>query len=280
MKKLSICPICNSRSHLVKKNAEYSFFQCESCKVCYSYPFPGDISKIYDDYFFNQGYKTNYFGYLPLIKNSLYKKIRLLQVIYPEFQLGTTKRFLDIGCGSGLYVHAAKLIGFDAYGIDIDEKSILIAKEQGLYVEKSDIFQASFQQNYFDLIQMKEVLEHLPNPKESLIRVRSILKKNGILMIDVPNQNGIIPKIKRSLKFRKNEWGFVQPPVHLFAYEEKSLRNILEAAGFEVIWIGQSVPGDPVFYPILKQNIAYKIIFKLSYVIRMGSILVAYAKKR
>ena len=247
--------------------------------VCYCSPFPEDISGIYDDYFFNHGYKANYFDYLPLIKNSLDKKIRLLQSIYPEYSQNNTKRFLDVGCGSGLYVHAAQLLGFDAYGIDVDEKSILIAREQGLKVEKSDLLKVDFKQDYFDLIQMKQVLEHIPDPKEFLSRVRSLLKFNGILMIDVPNQSGIIPRLKISLNLIKNEYGFVQPPVHLFAYTQQSLSSLLQRVGFEVIWIGQSWPGDPVFCPILRQKIIDKVIFRLSGMIKMGSILVAYAKK-
>lgn len=170
-------------------------------------------------------------------------------------------------------------MGLDAYGIDVDEKSISIAREQGLKVEKTDIFQANFKHGYFDLIQMKQVLEHIPDPKECLSRVRSLLKLNGVLMIDVPNQSGIIPKIKITFKIRKNEYGFVQPPMHLFAYTQRSLRGILERVGFEVIWMGQSWPGDPVFCPIIKQNLIYESIFWKSNTLKMGSILVAYAKK-
>lgn len=78
MKEFFACPICSSKSRLIKTSADYSFLKCEGCEVCYCSPFPEDISGIYDDYFFNQGYKSNYFDYLPLVKNSLAKKVRLL----------------------------------------------------------------------------------------------------------------------------------------------------------------------------------------------------------
>ena len=148
-----------------------------------------------------------------------------MKKIFPEISFDKQIKFLDIGCGSGLYVHAAKLLGFDSYGIDIDKKSIEIAKDIGLKVEQSDILDSEFRNNYFDIIQMKQVLEHLPNPNQVLRKIYYLLKKEGVLIIDVPNQNGIVPMVKVLTKIKSNEYGFVQPPRHLFGYTKKFLKK-------------------------------------------------------
>jgi len=272
------CPICSSKSRVIKKSRQYDFQKCDGCGVYYCSPFPRDYLSIYDDYDFNKNYRLNYYEYLPHIIHSLEKKLILMKRIFPELSFDKQIKLLDVGCGIGFYVHAAKLLGFDSYGIDIDKKSIEIAKGIGLKVELSDILDLEFRNNYFDIIKMKQVLEHLPNPSHVLRKIYYLLKKDGVLIIDVPNQDGIIPRIKILIKIKPNEYGFVQPPRHLFGYTKDSLKNILRIAGFKKITIGQSWPGDPVFYPILGQNILNKTVFKMSYILGKGSLLYAYAK--
>ena len=74
--------------------------------------------------------------------------------------------------------------------------------------------EAGYPNGYFDIIQIKQVLEHIYDPKEFLSEARRILSDRGVVVIDVPNQNGLIPRIKILLNLRDNECGFLQPMRH------------------------------------------------------------------
>ena len=166
-----------------------------------------------------------------------------------------------------------------AHGIDIDKKSCLFAKSLGLNIFNGKIENANYPNNYFDIIQLKQVLEHIYQPKKLLAEIRRILNKNGILIIDVPNQKGLIPKIKILLNYPNNEYGFLQPLRHLYAYTAKSLKYLLEKNNFKIINYFTSYPGNSTYCPLYKQKLLQKILFKITNIFKKGSILVVYTKK-
>lgn len=176
-------------------------------------------------------------------------------------------------------MYAAKELGLDAYGVDIDESSCAFAESMGINVFNGDLKEAGYPNGYFDIIQIKQVLEHISNPREFLSEVRRILSNRGIVVIDVPNQNGLIPKIKILLNLKDNEYGFLQPMRHLYAYTAESLKYLLEQTGLQVIKCFTSGPGDPIYYPLYKQKLLTKWAFRIVSGLDMGSIIVAYATK-
>ena len=155
----------------------------------------------------------------------------------------------------------------------------MFARSQGLNVFNSDINEAHYPNEYFDIIQIKQVLEHINNPKKFLLEVKHILKNRGVIIIDVPNQNGLIPKIKILLKIKSNEYGFLQPIRHLYAYTASSLKYLLQKTGFLVIKCLTSGPGNHLYYPLYRQSLLQKWIFKIATILNVGSILIVYAVK-
>jgi predicted SAM-dependent methyltransferase len=72
---------------------------------------------------------------------------------------------------------------------------------------------------------LNDVIEHLPDPKGTLVEIRRILKSDGIVCINTPDIDSLISKI---LKARW--WGINQ--AHLFYFTKKTLSNMLRSAGF------------------------------------------------
>jgi 2-polyprenyl-3-methyl-5-hydroxy-6-metoxy-1,4-benzoquinol methylase len=104
-------------------------------------------------------------------------------------------KVLDVGCACGdfgeLLSHGK---GCDVYGMDYNPKSIDVAKSLNVYkqlhavdlnVSLSDIFESY--KNLFDYIILLDVLEHLVNPKESLLRLAPYLKPEGKVIVSLPN---------------------------------------------------------------------------------------------
>jgi len=101
-------------------------------------------------------------------------------------------RVLDLGVGDGSVVkQLVDALGLDCvvYGVDIDERALKQAKERGIIVSKVDLNKDKlpYQDNYFDLVLMEEVIEHLANPDNALEEVRRVLKPGGLFIITTPN---------------------------------------------------------------------------------------------
>lgn len=104
-------------------------------------------------------------------------------------------RVLDMGCGRGYYTHSLTFFPFirkiDA--VDINGHYLKAAKEHctdtRIFFHQADIYSLPFPDNTFDCIIFSEVLEHIPNEKKALGELRRVLKKNGTLLVTVPNQD-------------------------------------------------------------------------------------------
>ena len=222
------CKVCRSDNFiLLHKTEQYHFGRCHNCGFFYLNPMPKmteeEIRQFYQDYDDDKQFIQMIERCKRLTWRSLKAKISIIRDL-----LGHNidqRRFLDVGCGSGGYVYAAKELGLAAHGADIDESSCSFARSIGLDVSNVDIREVRYPNGYFDIIQVKQVLEHIYEPKEFLSEARRILSDRGIVVIDVLNQNGLIPRIKILLNLRDNEYGFLQPMRHLHAYTAGSLNT-------------------------------------------------------
>jgi SAM-dependent methyltransferase len=103
---------------------------------------------------------------------------------------GWGRKALDVGCGSGKGLLALKLLGYDAYGFDIDPE--LVSKARSIVQDSSKVVQYDVElgipfNESFDLITCFGVLEHLHRPEQALTNI--LAKKTDVLVIDVPNRH-------------------------------------------------------------------------------------------
>ncbi|NVM20231.1 MAG: class I SAM-dependent methyltransferase [Desulfobacterales bacterium] len=140
-------------------------------------------------------------------------------------------RLLEIGCYVGAFLNMAKQNGWTCYGI---EPSFVISdyamKTYGINVFPGFLAESDFQSNFFDVVAMFHVLEHLPSPRKELREIHRILKPDGLLVIEVPN---IEHPLHRLIK--RPQWLFV--PGHFYYFAPQTLGKLLNAEEFEVIGI-------------------------------------------
>lgn len=137
-------------------------------------------------------------------------------------------KHLDIGCGSGRYVHWMRQHGWDSQGIEISATAVKNAREAGLSVRQTTLLEAGFPANQFDLITAWEVLEHLPRLSDNLSEISRILKEGGKFVGSVPN----IESWEAELFGRK--WQGLEIPYHLYHFSPKSLKCVLEEARLQL----------------------------------------------
>lgn len=128
-------------------------------------------------------------------------------------------------------------LGFKIYSVDIDRKSVQIAKKR---LEVETIYAMSLEEFYefamsnnlkFDVITFFEVLEHQDKPMEFLKIIKNLLKDGGYIAGSVPNRNRLFAEV--SWKHFHGDF----PPHHFLRFSDVALKNALELAGFDEVSI-------------------------------------------
>jgi SAM-dependent methyltransferase len=141
-------------------------------------------------------------------------------------------KILDVGCGDGFFLKYMKELGWDVYGVEPGESASRYARDiLGLNVFSGNLEESPYPDNFFDVINLYAVFEHLPNPSGALIKIRQILQDWGLLVITVPNFTGFESKIFRT------RWVALKAPEHLYHFSPPTLKKIIEKANFKALKI-------------------------------------------
>jgi 2-polyprenyl-3-methyl-5-hydroxy-6-metoxy-1,4-benzoquinol methylase len=142
---------------------------------------------------------------------------------------GGRGELLEIGFAKGYFLRAAKRAGFSVHGIELNEPNYRRARgEFGPTIHNEDLFAANLPAGFFDVIYMRDVFEHVPEPKAMLRELNRIAKPGCLLYIEVPNIEGLIYKIVKERHVCV--FGFE----HLNYWSPATLRKVLELTGFAV----------------------------------------------
>lgn len=154
-------------------------------------------------------------------------------------------RLLDVGCGAGYFLDAARLAGWQVAGVELSPPAAETARTGlGLDVFTGSLHQAAFPASAFDLVTMFEVLEHMRDPGAALAEANRVLCRDGLLVIEVPND---MDAYRGHVAWAGNRW-WVIPPVHLYYFNASTLSRWLLTSGFEPVFVSTegSVGGDLV----------------------------------
>lgn len=136
---------------------------------------------------------------------------------------------LDFGCGWGSLLNAARLEGWRATGLEVDERKVAFCTEQGLTAVYGDLLDQPFPADTFDAALAEQVFEHLYTPVAYMKELHRVLKPGGMLYVAVPNLGGI------EAKMRGEKWDLVHPVSHVRYFDRRSLAGMAERCGFEVL---------------------------------------------
>ncbi len=185
---------------------------CETCEMGVTAPQPADLGAYYGD---------RYYGDRHWITTA-YCQWRRLRVINLTLGRGPRHSILDVGCGDGTFLRAARRKGWKVSGTELN---VALPAGAGLQVWSSlrdiDI--------RFDCVTAWHVLEHLRDPLESVREMKRLLAPGGALILAVPDARGAQARCFGRF------WFHLDVPRHLFHFHLRSLRALLEAAGFELV---------------------------------------------
>lgn len=270
---MSNCPVClfEGPAKFEEKNG-YSFLECKKCKLIFVWPQPGldEFKNIYSS-------KT---GYHAKLENKIDKKF--LRIIKYIEKTGLKGNLLDVGCSNGKFMRFSRERGFNPKGVEINRDSARIAAEKGLDVFVGELHKANFPENYFSVVRLGDVLEHVPDPVGLIKECRRILKEDGILIVSTPNIDCFWAKLTKSLhNFLKIPWPVLIPPYHLFLFSEENLKNLLSKLNFKILDISFSncsLRHDIAATGLLQRAVKEKSFKKLIYSAAVFLIIfIAYA---
>jgi len=156
-------------------------------------------------------------------RNIFLKRVDLISSYYPR-----SGKCLEIGCSTGTMLDIFKEKGWETWGVE-PSGSADSAKSKGHRIIRNVFEKAKLPEYYFDLVVLNHTLEHMDSPKDVLAKVKKILRKDGVVFIDVPNFGGLGSKILGK------RWPYLLPKEHNHQFTKDSLSNLLQKAGFKVI---------------------------------------------
>ncbi len=251
------CPVCNSsRFSQYEKfggKMQYTYVKCLDCSLIYSSPRPK-----YDQDFIDSCYATYQFfdgadvGDLENIHTS--SKSMFDKEINHLMKFDTLRtNVLDIGCGMGTFLYAAKPYYKKLTGLDVSEKMANFVRTKIGVNVLLEQFQDHETDEPYSLIHMSHVLEHIPNPNVWMQHAKKLLLPNGILVINVPNKMSFSRRLKHwfyklgFIKQYSRAWkDATRTPDHLYEPTIKSFLKLIEQNNFQVLDYYTYSRKDPV----------------------------------
>lgn len=169
------------------------------------------------------------------------------------------KTTLEVGCREGLFTSSIKEIFDikDSWGVEPDN-SILEESKKNIDNVVIDYFNKDIElpKKYFDLIIFNDVLEHMYDPWEALLKAKVLLSENGIIIASIPNirHKSILKKLLLSDSFEYKSAGILDV-THIRFFTKTTMIKLFNETGFEIIQV------KPVI--LIKKRRWYKKITQL-----------------
>lgn len=226
----NLCSNCNTEAEYFFRSRDYNrcitkerffHYRCPKCNLIFISPIPGNLGKYYPQsyYFVPKSVDILEAG----LANEKYK----IEIIQRYIMQG---RLLEIGPSVGCFTYLAKNSGFQVEAIEMDAKcSDFLNEVAGITTYNSnDICGVLKMAEAYNIIAMWHVIEHLPNPWETLVSICKKLNPGGILVIAAPNPDAF------QFRVLGRYWPHVDAPRHLMLIPSRCLVEKIEALGMKV----------------------------------------------
>jgi 2-polyprenyl-3-methyl-5-hydroxy-6-metoxy-1,4-benzoquinol methylase len=233
---LDNCPVCDNDTFeqflpvkdLFLTKEDFTIMACSSCGFRFVNPRPGimEIGRYYQ----SDAYISHNSSGLSLF-NAAYRIARHFAIRGKNNLIKrNTKgnRLLDIGCGTGEVLKFCKSQGFIVQGVEPTETARRVAMENNGLDVKETLAEIVAAGSMFNCITLWHVLEHIHDLNTTLDQIKSLLDKNGTLIIALPNSNSY------DAGLYGNFWAAYDVPRHLYHFTQETFLRLAGKHGFVV----------------------------------------------
>lgn len=287
------CNLCGSEdkderahlSHMLRLPDGVHVVRCKKCHLYYLSPRP--TSEAYKKHYTNT-YQYQPESYLGRIKNQeVFFSQRLDEIEAFGLKRGNV---LEVGCATGNFLYQAKLRNWHCIGTEISLNLAEYARNHfnlDVFIN-DDIRDLNFNDDQFDLVYASNIVEHLSDPSSFFIEVNRIIKPNGVLFIEVPNQFRHLREKMKSLAYsvlpEKIADNLLPPPIdslhHCYFFSSKTMEAMLRKSGFDILSLSTYTPDYFRTPDNLKRwggMLIFNIIDSISVFVKRGLCIKVYA---
>jgi len=232
------CPNCGDKNIILVFSAKdytvsgerFEIWECKNCTQRFTQNIPGkeEIGKYYqsENYISHSDTSKGLINYIyhKVRKRTLAQKRKLIENATGK----KTGKILDVGCGTGAFLHAMANAKWNITGLEPDSKAREKALElYGLQLEQIEKFY-SLPVQTFDAITMWHVLEHVHDLHDYINQLKKLLKPGGKLFIAVPNYTSYDAAIYKEF------WAAYDVPRHLYHFSPESMKKLLNTHGLKI----------------------------------------------
>lgn len=203
---------------------EFRLVKCRECGLVYLNPRP--TAQALDAY-----YPPDYAPYVQRgLFGKLTRRLREREAAGLRRSLPEGAEVLEVGCAAGDLLVPLREAGFHVTGVELSDHAATTARTRHqLDVHTGTITDAPLAGRSFDAVIMRNVIEHVPDPKGDLAKAASLLKPGGLLMLRTDNVASSDARLFRSL------WYGYDFPRHLTLFSPRTLSALVRSAGLEVM---------------------------------------------
>ncbi|QQR88142.1 MAG: class I SAM-dependent methyltransferase [Flavobacteriales bacterium] len=234
MENLEQCPLCKNRGlntflnvpdHYLTKEV-FTLTRCTHCGFAFTNPRPNpnELGRYYgsSNYISHSNRARGLVPALYYLARSIALRAKRRMIA----RLTSGKTVLDYGCGAGAFLAHMRSCGYTVEGVEPGDEARAIARRTASCPVHPSL--ADLTQHRFDVITLWHVLEHVPDPTQTLLQLTSLLSPNGILLIAVPDVSSWDSQHYGSL------WAALDVPRHLSHFRPRDLHHLAGQSGLRL----------------------------------------------
>ena len=223
------CPICGpSETRVWLDNRRTRYVRCVKCNTVYASPRLPPKARhcnVHTVWNYSPELLTRESLRLPALK-------REAKYIQGHVQGG---KLLDIGCSSGDFFRFFPDPVWERFGVELSASAAeYAARQYDAHVIAGTLCSANWQDEFFDVVTMIDLLYLVDDPRAELDEVRRILKPKGVVAIEITGQAYMFFRSRGLIAWlMEGRWCRLNPDTHLYWFTPNGLRQLLKNSGLQ-----------------------------------------------